>query len=84
MQYNINLIPSLFFNFLFLLFKLTFDLFFFKLIISLSDNANFLKNEFKTIEIKDEYIILGSWYSKLKEPFVTYILCIVPLQKIDN
>ena len=45
-------------------------------IISL-DKANNFSIVFRAVDIKDEYIIFGNWYSKSKEPLLLYIWWIV-------
>ena len=62
-------------------FKPFLDLFCLKVNILSFDNANNFRRVFKTIEIREEYIIIGRRYSKSNEPLLTYILCIVSSSK---
>ena len=64
-----NLYFNLLFNSLTLLFKVALLLIFLKSKISDSDKAKNDNRIFKKIEIKEEYIIWGNWYMKLKEPW---------------
>ena len=69
-----NLILSLSFKFFPLILTSFFFFFFLKPIIPSFDNAKNFNNLIKAMAINEEYIILGSLYSKSNEPCLIYIL----------